>query len=62
MVIDNKFAIGDIVYLHTDTDQSKRIVTGIILTMNSMIYELSCGDSHSKHYDFEITRQVNYSN
>ena len=56
--IVHQFAIGDYVYLITDRDQSKRIVTAVIICPdNSILYELCCGKEASKHYDFEITTE-----
>ena len=57
MVIDNKYEIGDKVFLLTDVDQAERIVTGIYISPNGLTYELSCGNSDSTHYDFEITKK-----
>lgn len=60
MVIDNKFEIGDIVYLTTDGEQLKRVVTSIFIRPNEQItYELSCGSHASEHYDFEISIEKN---
>jgi len=59
MKIDNKFSLGEIVYLVTDNDQLKRIVTAIIVcNNNALLYELSCGKDASKHYDYEISSDV----
>ena len=55
MLIDNKFNIGDEVYLKTDTDQNCRFVTGLSISATSIIYDLSCGVDESAHYDFEMT-------
>lgn len=55
MVIDVKFKIGDTVYLHTDNDQEKRIVTGFKIRATGIIYLLACGADESPHYDFEIS-------
>jgi len=57
------YELGDVVYLKTDTEQSKRIVTSIQLSGGSMAssvvsYELSQGDSHSEHYDSEISADL----
>jgi hypothetical protein len=57
MLIDNKFKIGDEVYLKTDTDQNCRLVTGINIRATSISYDLSCGVVESPHYDFEITAE-----
>jgi len=59
MLIDAKFKIGDTVYLQTDIDQQKRLITGINLRVNSIVYLLSCGTVESYHYDFEISSEVN---
>lgn len=55
MLLDNKFNIGDRVYLETDTDQKEMIVTGLWVRQGSITYGLSCGTGESYHYDFEIT-------
>jgi len=57
------YELGDVVYLKTDTEQSKRIVTSIQLSGGSMAssvvsYELSQGDSHSEHYESEISADL----
>lgn len=55
MVINNKFEIRQSVFLVTDLEQVKRLVTSIIITNNGIMYQLSCGDMYSSHYDFEIS-------
>lgn len=56
MTIKNKFNIEDEVYLKTDADQSKRIVTGITIKPGLLlVYELSCGEETTSHYEFEIS-------
>lgn len=57
MLIDNKFNIGDKVYLETDSDQKSRIVTGINIRAASITYALSCDVTESWHYDFEIAAE-----
>jgi len=59
MLIDTKFNIGDTVYLQTDIDQKKRLVTGYYVRKTSISYLLSCGTDESTHYDFEITEDIN---
>lgn len=59
MVIDNKYELGQIVYLRTDVEQLQRIVSAITQRQGSIIYELCCGKETSGHYDFEITEQEN---
>lgn len=56
--IDNKFDIGQTVYLKTDTDQSQRIISAIKITVGHLIYEVCCGTNSSWHYDFEMSEQV----
>jgi hypothetical protein len=60
MVIDNKFEIGQEVYLKTDIDQKLRIITAIlVLPGNCYRYELSCGTDCRWFYEFEITSEKN---
>ncbi len=42
-------------YLKTDIEQSERIIIGITLIPNSIIYTLMCGVEMSEHYEFEIS-------
>lgn len=58
-VIDNKFELGQIVYLKTDTDQRERIVTGFCIRQMGQSYELMQGNIGSWHYDFEIATEKN---
>jgi len=58
MLIETKFKIGDVVYLKTDIDQFKRIITGMIIRMNAIIYILSFETTESNHYDFEFTNEI----
>lgn len=58
MIVDNKFEHGEIVFLTTDEEQQRRVVTAIkMLPNNCILYELSCGALSSQHYDFEISRE-----
>jgi hypothetical protein len=60
MVIDNKYELGDEVYLKTDSEQQLRIVTAIhVHPAGQIIYQLSCGTTSSEHYDFEMSKEVN---
>lgn len=57
ITIDNKFAMGEIVYLRTDTEQLPRIVTGIqVCADGGMLYKLSQGESVDWHYEVELAR------
>lgn len=54
------FAIGEVVYLITDSEQEKRMVTGILLKPGKLVmYELTCSEDVSYHYAFEITNDKN---
>jgi len=57
MRIDNKFEIGQIVYLKTDTEQRERLVTAIIIRGYGALYSLSYETEESTHYDFEISSE-----
>lgn len=59
MLIDTKYDFGDMVYLITDNEQRKRLITGITITPKGLTYELSCGTTTSNHYEFEITEEEN---
>jgi hypothetical protein len=56
MILENKFEIGEIVYLITDPDQKKRIVTSIQITPGNIKYHLSQCDNDFWAEEFEISR------
>ena len=58
--INNKFDIGQTVYLITDPDQNKRLVTNIIVTPIGVMYGLTFGDDESIHYEIHITEEKSY--
>ena len=58
--INLEYNIGDEVFLITDEEQKKRIITGILLTMKDVIYYLSCSTNETKHYSFEISYHKSY--
>lgn len=60
-VINNKYEIGDIVYLKTDIEQVPRIVYCFIIYQNEIIYKLCAGITMSEHYDFEISPEKSYA-
>ena len=57
MVIENKFNIGQTVYLVTDQDQKPRIILSIAVNKYDLIYEMTSGTDTSRHYDFEISEE-----
>jgi hypothetical protein len=60
MKINNKFNLEDIVFLITDDEQKTRIVSGILIRPNGILYSLQYCTTESWHYDFEIEREKNY--
>lgn len=60
MILDLEFNIGNSVYLKTDEDQKRRIITGLYVTQNEIIYYLNCGTEETKHYAFELSTEKNY--
>ena len=57
--IDNKYDIGQIIYLKTDEDQKQRIVVSIMCNKYDILYEVIAGTFVSRHYDFEIQEEAN---
>ena len=58
MTINNSFSLGEFVYLSTDPEQNKRIVTGILVGINqTVLYRLGCGKDESYHYEQEICHE-----
>jgi hypothetical protein len=58
MMIENKFEIGEIVYLKTDTDQIPRIITAIQVHANGCIdYLIICGTNEYWGVDIEISKE-----
>jgi len=53
-----KFKIGDYVYLKTDNNQYKRLVTGYTVRPGTVIYKLSLGSEETTHYELEISAEV----
>lgn len=59
IIVKIKFSIGTIVYIVTDDRQTKRIVTAIIVCPDdSLLYEVNCGTITSRHYDFELSEEI----
>lgn len=59
MIVDNKYGLGDIVYIATDPEQSQRMIVEIIITKGDLMYRVSLGTSVSVHYEFELMDEVN---
>lgn len=61
ILVDAEHNIGDVVYLKTDIDQHKRLVTGLYIRKNNTAYMLSFGSYESTHYDFEISKEIDFN-
>lgn len=57
MIIENKFDIGQTVYLITDEDQHPRLITSIIVNKYDLMYQMNNGTLQSTHYDYEISAE-----
>ena len=57
MVIDNKYEIGQTVFLITDEDQKPRLVVAIKVCPGEIVYEVINGTLTSYHYDFEMSKE-----
>jgi hypothetical protein len=58
MTINNKFKLGETVYLKTDPDQFSRIIVALQLTVDGgLLYKLAINMSEQWHYEVEITRE-----
>jgi hypothetical protein len=55
MVVDNKFEIGQTVYLRTDKDQLPRMLVQLNVGKTNIMYLLACGMDTSIHVAMEIT-------
>jgi hypothetical protein len=60
MNINNKFKLQQCVFLITDAEQLTRIITGIQISNNGLLYRLACGVNDSWHFEYEIVEEKNY--
>lgn len=51
------FGLGQLVYLVTDPEQQKRIVTAYKVTNSEVIFELSLGETAGYFYEMEISAE-----
>jgi len=61
MTINNKFNIGDTVWLTTDEDQKQRVITGIMIRKTMLIYQVTCCTDETGHYEYELSATKNYT-
>jgi hypothetical protein len=58
MTINNQFEAEQFVYLKTDPDQMKRMVTAITIRGKNLMYELSIADdAPTWHQECEISKE-----
>lgn len=62
MLIDNEFNIGDFVYLKTDMEQERGIVTSIVVKQNGGIdYQVSFGTVTYQACSVELSAEKSYA-
>jgi hypothetical protein len=59
MTINNKFDIGDHVYIITDKEQDMGIITGILINPRDIVYFVSRDSDVNRFYDFELSKDEN---
>ena len=60
MILDNKFDIGDTVYVVTDPEQQPHKVIQIRINQGpSLVYMISALASEYPYYDFELSHEKN---
>jgi hypothetical protein len=58
MVIENRFEIGEMIYLKHDPEQKERLITQISIGGNNALrYCASCGTTETWHYDMELSKE-----
>jgi hypothetical protein len=55
MVLDTDFNLGDEVYLTTDNEQLKRLITCIQISPIGLLYKATCGTDETWHYSLELS-------
>ena len=61
-ILDNKFNIGEIVYLITDMENLPRIITAMkVFGDGRILYSLCQGPLMQEHYEMEICKEPKYS-
>lgn len=60
MVIENKYNIGEKVFLVTDGNQLERLVTAIQISPNNLLYRLINNTTETWHFEFEISKERSF--
>ena len=58
MVINNKFNIGDFVYLKHDPEQIRMMITSIKVSPMEIMYMVSSGMNESPFYEMELSNDL----
>lgn len=53
-----EYELGSVVYLKTDKEQERRIVTGILVRETGVTYAVTHMTSETWHYGFELSDSV----
>lgn len=59
MTINNKFDIGDHVYVITDKEQDMGIITSILINPRDIVYFVSRDRDEGRFFDFELSKDEN---
>jgi hypothetical protein len=57
----SKFTFGDIVYIVTDPEQSKRMVTELRFSTGQVLYKVAHNGFDTECYEFELSDKVDQS-
>lgn len=60
MIVENKYEIGQIVYLVTDPEQVPRMVTQVIVSPTGVFYKLAQGTVDGDYYEIEISAEKTF--
>lgn len=60
MELNNKYNLGQKVFLYTDVDQLARMVTVLQVDLSgALLYKLACGTTETWHFEKEICADKN---
>lgn len=59
MDIKTKYDLGQLVYLITDSEQLDRMITGIKVNPNGLVYTLAQGVNETYHFEIELSSRRN---
>lgn len=59
MTINNKFNIGDQVYVITDRNQNVGMVTSIMINPKDLVYFVTRDSITERFFDFELSEEEN---